>query len=90
MSYQIEWALPALRRFADEWDSLDWPHQREVLEALKRTDQILIQSPLSVGESRLMPELRILIEPPVTLRYIVHESLSMVRIVQAHAYWKTE
>jgi len=90
MSFRIEWRRDTLRRFADELDQLDRIPQREVIDALRGIDRQLISTPMLAGESRDIDSHRVLIQPPVTVVYLVDLRLQIVRVVDATVYWKKD
>jgi len=90
VSFHIEWQPATLRQFADEWDQLDQARQREVMDGLDDTDQLLQTKPMLVGESRDVESKRILIHTPLSIVYRVDLRLQRVTIVGARILGKCD
>jgi len=77
MAYTVTWTSRAQRQLTEIW--IDTKNRREVSEAANRIDQLLRETPGTLGESRSGNQ-RILFEFPLLVIYDLLEQDLMVRV----------
>ncbi len=84
MNFRVVWLRSALARATQTYADLREASgdAESITLAMNRLDELLSRDPLNAGESRGIGE-RIVTEPPLTVRYEVHEEEQVVVVLTA-------
>jgi hypothetical protein len=78
--YRVTWGREILDKLAEVYDRLDEHRREQLMVALDSLDAGLIDNPLTLGESRDSPYVRVAIQSPLMVEFRINETQQVVRV----------
>jgi hypothetical protein len=78
--FRVMWGREILDKISAVYDGLDGHDRERLMVAIESLDAQLAANPLSAGESRNSPLVRVAIEPPLTVAFRVDDQERVVRV----------
>jgi hypothetical protein len=78
--YRVMWGPENIDNISRVYDGLNDPDREQLMVAIESLDALLASEPMSVGESRDSPFVRVAIKRPLTVTFRVDDQERVVRI----------